>query len=149
MSEVAAQNQWSLSRELRDPALEYDRFREICAFLGTLDQELKFAIGDAVNLGPEIFGDPAYQALELLNISEEAKREYGRVAARVPISRRKKGISWSHHRAVAALDPPAQAEWLARVRDEGLSHHALRDALRNGDEPRAASTCRCCGRELE
>jgi len=80
--------------------------------------------------------------------SEDARQEYVRVAQRVPPSRRRKGLSWSHHRAVAALEPDAQKDWLKRAKDEGLSHHQLRDEMRNGAEPRQSVTCRCCGRAL-
>jgi hypothetical protein len=38
-------------------------------------------------------------------------------------------------------------EILRKAAELGLSHHALREELRNGAEPRASSICRCCGRE--
>jgi len=70
------------------------------------------------------------------------------VAQRVPRSRRRKGLSWSHHRAVAALDPPEQKEWLKRAVDDSLSHHQLREALRNGAAPVDREICPSCGRFL-
>lgn len=149
MGEVAVPSQWAVSAELRTPGLTYERFEEICAFLGVVNTEVRFAIGDALLLGPEHFGEEAYQALELLNISEESKKEYLRVSRQVPPTLRRRGVDWSHHRAVAALPTNQEKrEWLRKVAEDGLSHHALRDALRNGAPPKEVSECRCCGRPL-
>lgn len=149
MSAVAVQDQWSVSLELRDPGLTYARYEEICTFLGRVNTEVRFAIGDAIVMGPELFGEEAYQAMERLQLSEEGRREYARVASAIPPSLRRKDLSFSHHRAVAAVEGyDRKREILKRAATEGLSHHALRDELRNGHEPKAASTCRCCGRSL-
>lgn len=150
MTELAVQDQWSVSLELRDPDLTYERFEYICGMLGVVNTEVRFAMGDAINLGPEHFGEEAYQALEKLQLSEGARSEYARVARQVPRSLRRKDISWSHHRAVASIEGyEEKREILRHAAEHDLSHHALRDELRNGSEPRASSTCRCCGRELE
>jgi len=148
MSEVEIRDQWEVCVELRDPGLTYNRFDEICAFLGTVNTEVRFAIGDAIVMGPELFGESAYQAMEKLQLSEDGMQEYARVSRKIPPSIRRKGLSWSHHRAVAALEPGEQKDWLKRAKDEGLSHHALREELRNGAEPQASTSCRCCGRPL-
>jgi hypothetical protein len=148
VSEVAVQDQWSVSLELRDPSLTYGRFEEICTFLGVVNTEVRFAMGDVIVLGPEHFGEEAYQAIERLQLSEEARREYARVSLQVPVSLRRKDVSWSHHRAVAAVKGyKEKKEILRKAAELGLSHHALREELRNGAEPRASSICRCCGRE--
>ena len=158
MSEVALFNGNLTTTGLRLSAdTTYEEFSTICYVLGQLHEAVRFAIGDAINDGPEILGDEAYQALELLNLSEDARWEYSRVARKVPRSIRHKTLSWSHHRAVASLPYPEQRLWLARARDEQLSHHALRDALRSGDGPTGSTaalppvpghTCECCGRSL-
>jgi len=152
MTLPAVQEEWNLSAlglKLSDPELPYERFEVICATLGHAHAAIKFAVGDAILYGEELYGERAYQAFELLNLSEESMRECARVSARVPMSRRRKGVSWSHHRAVAALPPPEQKEWLGRIKEQGLSHHALRDALRNGRPPKQSLVCRCCGKSLD
>jgi hypothetical protein len=139
---------WDLSGvglRITDPNLSYGEFEHLCGVLGALHEAVRFAIGDAIIQGEALYGETAYQAFEAFQLSEEAMKEYVRVAQRVPRSRRKKGLSWSHHRAVAALEPPAQKEWLARAVEDSLSHHQLRDALRNpsrnGAEPECCPTC--------
>lgn len=143
---------WSLSAELHDPHLTLERYGEICFLLGRLHEEVRFAMGDAIVKGEMHFGEECYQMIEHMNLSEEARREYVRVSTRVPRSRRRKDLSWSHHRAVAALEPVKQKAWLKRASEEQLSHHALRLELREAGDSLPASPalsqCRCCGRPL-
>ena len=151
MGEMVEHQQWELSElglKIRDHNITISDFTDLCWQLGRFHEAVRFAIGDAIIQGEHLFGEASYQAVEEMNLSEDARQEYVRVAQRVPPSRRRKGLSWSHHRAVAALEPPQQREWLKRAADEHLSHHQLRDEMRNGHEPEAASVCRCCGRAL-
>lgn len=134
------------------PDTTYEEFESTCFVLGKMHEAVRFAIGDAIIQGEQLFGEEVYQALEALHLSEEAKREYVRVASRVPRSLRRKNLSWSHHRAVAALPTyDEKRSWLKRAYDEDLSHHALREELRTSGTaaPSAApARCRCCGRDL-
>ena len=130
---------------LAEPDLPYAKFEALCVLLGKMHEAVRFAIGDAIMLGEQLYGEKAYQAFEGLGLSEDGRREYLRVSQRVPRSLRRKDLSWSHHRAVASLDVPEQRLWLKKASDEQLSHHALRDALREGAPPKPAA-CRCCGR---
>lgn len=134
---------------LTDPNLTYDRYEALCVLLGRMHEAVRFAIGDAIILGERLYHEDAHQAIEAMGLSVDARREYVRVAERVPRSIRRKDLSWSHHRAVAALPPPEQRKWLKQAAAERLSHHALRDALRDGAEPAHPKVCRCCGRTLD
>ncbi len=151
MTVPAVSQDYTLSEiglQLTDPDLGFEDFEAICYMLGALHEAVRFAIGDAIVQGEALYGEAAYQAFERFQLSEEAMKEYVRVAQRVPRSRRRKGLSWSHHRAVAALEPPAQKEWLRRAVDEGMSHHDMRAALRNGREPEPVECCPTCGKRL-
>jgi hypothetical protein len=134
---------------LHDPDLTYARFEAICVLLGKMHEAVRFAIGDAILLGEQLFKEEAYQAIEQLGLSETARREYVRVAERVPRRNRRKDLSWSHHRAVASLPLPEQKEWLKAAASEQMSHHTLRNALRNGDEPDPPTVCPRCHRPLD
>ena len=133
---------------LADPDLPYETFEALCLMLGKLHEAVRFAIGDAIILGEKLYKEQAYQALELLGLSERARQEYVRVSEKVARSTRRKELSWSHHRAVASLSPPEQKRWLREASEGNLSHHALRDALRDGTV-REPGRCRCCGRSLD
>jgi hypothetical protein len=136
---------------LSDPNLSIERAEAIGSLLGKMHESLRFAIGDWLVLVEKLFPEEFSQLSESLGISEEGRREFMRVSERVPRSTRRKALSWSHHRAVAALDPPQQKEWLKRAIDRGLSHHALREELREegASLPGASALlCRCCKRPL-
>ena len=133
---------------LSRPNLPYDQYEALCVLLGKMHEAVRFAIGDAIILGENLYRELAYQAIEEMGISEEARREYVRVAQQVPRSIRRDDLSWSHHRAVAPLKPNEQRHWLKRAADGGMSHHTLREALRNGAPPPKPSVCHCCHRPL-
>jgi Ser/Thr protein kinase RdoA (MazF antagonist) len=128
---------------LNDPNLTYDQLEAVGGLLGRMHQSLRFAIGDWVLLMETRFPEKFSQAVEVLGISEEGTREYLRVSEKVPRSIRREKLSWSHHRAVAALEVPEQKEWLERAETERLSHHQLRDRLRVEPdvEPERCPTC--------
>ena len=88
------------------------------------------------------------QLAEVLGLSVDTRREYMRVSERVARSRRRPKLDWSQHRAVAALPPPEQKEWLRKAETERMSHHQLRDALRDGKPEVEQTHCRCCHRPL-
>lgn len=133
---------------LARPDLPYSQYEALCTLLGRMHEAVRFAIGDAIILGEQLYKEQAYQAIESIGLSEKGRLEYVRVAEKVPRSIRRKDLSWSHHRAVASLPAPEQKQWLRRASSERLSHHELREALRDGAPP-APGVCRCCKRPLE
>jgi len=56
--------------------------------------------------------------------------QYARVASRVSRDRRNPELSWSHHRAVAPLEPSQQIEWLDRAQEKGWTKGELEDAIK-------------------
>jgi hypothetical protein len=145
----------STGLRLTNPAMTYEAFENLCTYLGEsyatvkeADWALKFAIGDAIVQGEALFKAEAFQAFEKLGLSEETMKECARVSERVAPSVRRARVPWSQHRAVAAQPPDRQRELLRKVAEEHLSHHALREEIRNGAEPVAATKCRCCGQPL-
>jgi hypothetical protein len=140
----------TIGLHLADPNLPYEQYAALCVMLGKMHEAVRFAIGDAIILGEQLYKERAYQAIEMMNVSENARLEYVRVSSNVPRSTRRKDLSWSHHRAVAALPPAEQKIWLRRASDEHMSHATLREELRNGADPAPAQrkTCECCGKPL-
>jgi hypothetical protein len=136
---------------LARPDLPYEQFEALCVMLGKLHEAVRFAIGDAIREGEKLYGEKAYEAIEQMNLSVDARLEYVRVASKVPRSVRRPDLSWSHHRAVATLEPPEQKKWLRKASDEQMSHHTLREELKLiTDKPEPArNVCRCCKRPLD
>jgi hypothetical protein len=133
---------------LSDPSLPYSQFEALCVLLGKMHEAVRFAIGDAIILGEHLYREEAYQAIEAMGLSVDARREYVRVSQQVPRSLRREDLSWSHHRAVAPMKPKEQRQWLKAASEAGMSHHELREAIRDGAPPEQPTTCRCCHRPL-
>jgi hypothetical protein len=132
---------------LTDPDLSYEQLEAVGGLLGRMHQSLRFAIGDWLLLMEARFPEKFSQGAEVLGISEDGMREYLRVSEKVPRSVRSELLSWSHHRAVAALEPPEQKQWLDQAVTERLSHHQLRDRLRPV-EVEQPERCPTCGRAV-
>jgi hypothetical protein len=145
---------------LTDPNMPYNQAEAIGTLLGRMHMSVRFAIGDWLLFIETVYPDEWTQMSLVLGMSERTCTDYMRVSQRVPKSVRRANVDWSQHRAVASLqvrnaitgevrtDHKAQKEWLRRVEDERMSHHQLRDALRNGQPSAVQTTCRCCGKPL-
>jgi hypothetical protein len=144
---------------LTDPDLTYAQLEAVGGLLGRMHQSLRFAIGDWLLLMETRFPEKWSQGVEILGISEEGMKEYLRVSQKVPRSIRREKLSWSHHRAVAALskvssdgkiesDVNSQKQWLERAETQNMSHHQLRDALRPEPDDEPPARCECCHRLL-
>lgn len=115
--------------------------------LGEFHRALQFACGDYILDGEKIFGERAYQLQESLGLSEEQRRQYVRVSERIPIERRRKELSWAHHREVAALEPAEQDRWLALAVENSWNKAELVAVMRPTKElaePKG-TTCPHCG----
>lgn len=116
---------------LRD-GLPFERFEEIVQSLEYIQRNLNWYIGDALAYGERTYGEECYQAFsgfERMGFGIERLRQCGWVAERVLPSTRIPALSWSHHRAVAALPEPQQAEWLGRAVEEDMTVNELRECV--------------------
>src|SRR5688500_8457271 len=90
-------------------------------FFGEVRDMTAWGIGDWVNQMEERFPELVAQAAEVTGRSPATLSNHARVSQRVPLDRRRPGLSWSHHREVAALEPHDQLAWLERAETERLS----------------------------
>ena len=95
--------------------------------------EVRFKIGDWYNEGDRVLGEeaPGY----LRGFEDVTVRQYSWVAGRVSPDTRVSELSWTMHRAVAALEAPKQKEWLERAQEENLSSKGLYRAI-HGEKPK-------------
>lgn len=114
----------------------YDQYEAIGRGFGAVTEAMQWAIGDYLVQGESVFGAEAAQASEGLGISPASRQQFARVAERIPKERRVEGLSWSHHRAVVALDPDEQDLWLARALEGGWSKQDLEDHISEQAEPK-------------
>lgn len=142
----------STGLRLHDPDLSYADFEALCTYLGeryamvrSADMALKFAIGDAILAGEELYGERSYQAYEAFQMNTRQLQDCARIASRFPHSLRRVSLTWSHHRAIAAVPTlDERRDWLKRTLNEGLSHHDLRAELKGETAPK--EVCSCCGK---
>jgi hypothetical protein len=109
------------------PDLSYDRYVAIGRLLGRATAALRWAVGDFLIFGEDHFGELAAQASEELGISPEGRMELARVARAIPRHRRRAGLTWAHHRAVAShfIEPHQREELFDRAERDGLTSRDL------------------------
>jgi hypothetical protein len=106
-----------------------------------------WGLGDAINFGERVYGEMYAQAVDATKLSESTLQGYAYVARRIPRSRRRPGLSFSHHAEVASLAPQERERWLDRAEAEKLSVAVLRE-LKHRKLPTSASSQPDCGAVL-
>ena len=94
-------------------------FEALCFMVGHVYKKIRWVAGDLIVKGEEIFGHEVYQLVEALDISADSRAQYARVASAIPFERRRGELTWSHHRAVAALEEDEQDKWLELAVENG------------------------------
>lgn len=93
----------------------FDEWANIGGMLRLFEQGVQWLIGDWVCFGEGEWGDKTAQVIDHERWSAETVRAYRWVASKVPMRNRQPGLSFSHHMAVAEMQPSQQAVWLARA----------------------------------
>lgn len=112
------------------PGLSYDEWARAGQTLARIERACMWWIGDWWHYGVHAYGERASQVLDMDTYVFQTFMDAGWVAGKIPTSRRREVLSWSHHREVAALDPHEQDYWLDRAEQEGLSRNDLRRDIR-------------------
>lgn len=93
----------------------------------------QWVIGDWLTQFP--WGRKYEHAAEIFGLSPGTLKNYASICKKFEPSRRRDGLSFEHHAAVAALDnPDEQDRLLRRAEDERLTARALR-AVAHSDKP--------------
>ncbi len=91
----------------------WDEYEGLGAYLRTADKKMAWLIGDWVNLGEQVFGEQAAQALDPDGPwSEKTLAVYSWVCRSIAPERRRRELDFAHHQIVAALPPADQDKWL-------------------------------------
>jgi hypothetical protein len=129
--------------------------------LGLMGRSAGWWIGDWLRFGNWAYGERYVRASRVTGYDVQTLKNYVYVAGQIEASRRRDGLSWSHHAEVVALDAEAQERWLDRAEAERLSVRCLREEIRRearehrarrerlpvagGGEPDPALVCPSCG----
>jgi hypothetical protein len=142
------------------PDLSYDHYERIGGFLGRLRDATAWWIGDWLAFGANApYSEKAEQAAEATGRSPRTLTSYLHVAMYVHPSRRRQGLSWTHHRAVSMLPPKEQRSWLKRAEQQRWTSSELKaqiagpPALTGGplevvDMEAAPAPCPECGGQV-
>ena len=146
VSELAVRDEGILSRFEHTPTslilphdLSYEDYEGLLGFLGLLHNASRWYIADALRFGELAFeGDKYVQAAELTGLSPGRLANIASIGNRIPPSRRRPGVSFSHHEEVAPLEPEDQERFLAAAEENAWPKDVLRAeihaelAARNG-----------------
>ncbi len=123
---AVAQSAWTPARR----RLTFDQWRKAGRRLATLDNALQWMIGDWLNFGRRAYGEKYREAVEITDYELHTLHQLAWVAGTFEPHRRRATLSWSHHKEVAALEPPQQNLWLERAESKRWSCMRLRSELR-------------------
>lgn len=134
--------------------------------IGVVGRCVQWLLGDWSVYGNEKFGERYSRASKITGYDPQTLMNMVYVASRFPISRRRENLSWSHHEALAALEPDEQDSWLDQAEGHRWSVADLRTMLRlarkrslaeqvedeepKADAPASMPTLKCprCGEEI-
>lgn len=118
-----------LPTELRiERELDLEEFVELFGALGAMARGVQWWVGDALVACEKQHGEDTFsQAAEALGLEPHTLTNWRWVAARVAASRRRDGLSWSHHAEVARLSAGVQRTVLTKAEREHWTVRQLRD----------------------
>jgi len=114
--------------------LTFAQWTEAVQLVSNLSVASPWWTGDVLLYGSLQYGEKYAQGIPE-GLSPTTLRGYQWVCERVPPANRHPNLSWSHHRAVAALDASEQARLLEQAEDEGLSVTELRRLVKGSEAP--------------
>jgi hypothetical protein len=93
--------------------LDVNEWARIGRSIGVMSRGNQWWVGDWIRYGDAKYGEKYSRASKLTGYDVQTLTNYVYVATRfADIARRRETLSWSHHEAVAALEPAKQDNWL-------------------------------------
>jgi hypothetical protein len=108
----------------------FDQWADHGAKLNLADRAVDWLVGDWFVWGEQQFGEIAYQALDGFMPDQIRKRVF--VASRIPLSRRRASLSFTHHALVSGLKPDEQEHWLSQTEKHNLTTKELAASIKHG-----------------
>ncbi|HEY0392510.1 MAG TPA: hypothetical protein VGC63_12435 [Solirubrobacterales bacterium] len=98
--------------------------------IGAVGRCIQWLLGDWIAYGNTKFGERYTRASKITGYDPQTLMNMVYVASRFSISRRRENLSWSHHEALASMDPSEQNRWLDEASEHRWSVLDLRMMLR-------------------
>ena len=104
--------------------LTFEEWRDLATSIGYASRSIAFIVGDWLIHGQASFGPDAVperrvpldayrQAIAATGMDLSTVQNYAYVSRNVPYAVRSELLSWEHHRLLAKLPVPRQADWIA------------------------------------
>jgi hypothetical protein len=113
-----------------------DEWLDLMATLVRTETAFQFSIGDALVYGESHFGEKYSQAMDATGLSYQTLANLTWVAKQVSQSNRVVGVSWTHHRVVASVDPSDQRGLLEMAKERKMSAVDLNEHI-TGRQPKS------------
>jgi len=110
--------------------MTYEEWTTKLGLIRDISAQHMWWLGDALNWGSHRWGEKYSQALAATDYDYDTLARAAYVCRRIPAERRRRDLSFNHHREVAGMEEPDQERWLDRCEQETLSVHGLRAARR-------------------
>jgi len=114
-------------------SIKYEHWERLGEILRSVEGSIQFWIGDWVRFGETRWGEKYAQAIKTTGLDYQTIADCVSVANRVDFSLRHENLSFSHHRAVAGLEPKPQMEWLDKAEKEQLPYRELRRQIEQAE----------------
>ena len=124
----------SVSLVISDSLL-FDQWQEIGDSLRKVEGGVMWWLGDWLNHGEREYGEKYSQALDATDYAYQTLNGARWVADRIEPMRRRKSLTFGHHREVAALEVDRQEELLKKAEKENWTVKQLREAVQGPKEP--------------
>jgi hypothetical protein len=142
--------------------LDLGQWAEVGRRIGSVGRNVQWVLGDWIAYGNTRFGERYSRAAKITGYDTQTLMNMVYVASHFSVSRRRENLSWSHHEALAALDPAEQDRWLDQAARHRWSVSDLRTMLRMArkevrelgdkqpaeDQPARVLSCPRCGQEI-
>lgn len=129
------------SLELENYDVSYETFEELTRFVTDVEDSSAWWLGDLLLQLEMRHGDKVFQAATVTGLAEQTITNRMSICERVPRSRRRSDLKFSHHAEVAYKPVEEQIEWLERAAANRWTRSQLRQAIKdaNGEETRFVS----------
>jgi len=107
----------------------FDEWLRLGDQLRYINGAVQWWIGDWLNFGERAYGEKYSQALDATDYSYQNLATMKWVATEFPMTRRRNGLSWTHHREVAGCEPVVQDVLLDQTEDGEWTAKQLRTAI--------------------
>jgi hypothetical protein len=111
--------------------MDFKTWEKLGHALKSMQGSIQWWLGDWLNYGEKHYGETYTQAIEITGYEYDTLAQFKSVSSRVESCSREQNLSFSHHKAVAPLEPEEQKEYLDIAEKENLSVSKLRDRIKS------------------